>query len=64
MLPAQRIMVVTMSRNEYKSNRIMNCRLMVVKGRQAKLKDPHDMKHVVDISCASVGSVQSSFLST
>jgi len=36
---------------------------MVVKGHQAKLKDPHDTTHVV-ISCASISHVPSSTLST
>ena len=34
--------------------------VMAVKGRQAKLKNPHDTTRVVDVSCASVSSVQSS----
>ena len=55
-LPAQRIKV--QSRNEYQSNRVMNRN--AVKGRQAKLRDPHDTTRVVNVSC----SVQSSSLST
>jgi len=35
---------------------------MAVKGRQAKLKDPHDTTRVVDVSCASISSIQSSSL--
>jgi len=47
-ISAQRITVVRP--NQYQSNRIMNRKLMAVKGRQAKLRDPH-------VSCASVDSV-------
>jgi len=37
---------------------------MAVKGRQTKLKDPHDTTRVVDVSCASISFLQSSSLST
>ena len=43
--PAPRIMVVT---NEYQSNRIINRRLIVVKGRQEKLRDSQDTTRVVE----------------
>jgi len=37
---------------------------MAVKGRQAKLENPHDTTRVVDVSYASINSVKSSSLST
>ena len=43
------------SYNEYQSNTVMNRN--VVKGRQAKLRDPHDTAHVVDVSCTVYLSV-------
>ena len=54
-LPAQRIKV--QSRNEYQSNRVMNRN--AVKGRQAKLSDPHVTTRVVSVSI-SVSSLNAS----
>ena len=54
-LPAQSIKV--QSHNEYQSNRVMNRN--AVKGRQAKLRDPHDTTPVVDVSI-SVSSLSAS----
>ena len=54
-LPAQRIKV--QSHNEYQSNRVM--KRNAVKGRQAKLRDPHDTTRVV-IVFISVSSLSAS----
>ena len=54
-LPAQRIKV--QSHNEYQSNRVMNRN--AAKGRQAKLRDPHDTARVLNVSI-SVSSLSAS----
>ena len=54
-LSAQRIKV--QSHNEYQSNRVMNRN--AVRGRQAKLRDPHDTTRVVNVSI-SVSSLSAS----
>ena len=56
-LPAQRIDLKVQSHNEYQSNRVMNRN--AVKGRQAKLRDPHDTTLVVNVSI-SVSSLSAS----
>ena len=52
-LPEQRKSVKVQSHNEHQSNRVMNRRLMAVKGRQAKLRDPHDTTRVVNVSISA-----------
>ena len=53
--PAQHIKVQS---HEYQSNRVMN-RINAVRGRQAKLRDPHHTKRVVNVSI-SVSSLSAS----